>query len=228
MIKSLVPYRFELFFITQFVVLFGSLFVPSDLFGNFVSPILLILNLAIGILFAVNKKVMFSILWILFLVTVIITVYQMVSGNEIQTMNFIKFACFFVFYIIVSFEIIKQVAKAETIERNVILGLISGYLCIGLLGFFMFLTIEIIEPQSFSGLVSEMDKGSNFKEHLLYFSYVTLLTIGYGEIIPVSDLAQKASVLVALVGQFYLVILTAIVVGKYINQQTIESSNKNE
>jgi voltage-gated potassium channel len=39
-----------------------------------------------------------------------------------------------------------------------------------------------------------------------------------GEILPVSNLAQKGAILVALVGQFYLVILTAIVVGKYINQ----------
>ncbi|WP_101449582.1 ion channel [Aquimarina sp. MAR_2010_214] len=52
----------------------------------------------------------------------------------------------------------------------------------------------------------------------MYYSYITLMTIGYGEIIPVTSLSQKAAILVGMMGQFYLVILTAIVVGKYINQ----------
>jgi hypothetical protein len=42
------------------------------------------------------------------------------------------------------------------------------------------------------------------------------MTIGYGDIVPVKPLAQKAAVLIGLLGQFYLVILTAVVVGKYI------------
>ena len=51
---------------------------------------------------------------------------------------------------------------------------------------------------------------------LLYFSYVTLLSIGYGPIIPVTAIGQKAVILVGLSGQFYIVILTAMVVEKYI------------
>mgnify|MGYP000869267220 FL=1 len=82
----------------------------------------------------------------------------------------------------------------------------------------MFYTIELVNPNSFSGLVFNPNIEREITEQLLYFSYVTLLTIGYGEILPISSLAQKAAILVALLGQFYLVILTAIVVGKYINQ----------
>ena len=55
-----------------------------------------------------------------------------------------------------------------------------------------------------------------FSEALLYYAYITLLTIGYGEIIPAIPIAQKAAMLVGLMGQFYLVILTAGVVEKYI------------
>jgi hypothetical protein len=42
------------------------------------------------------------------------------------------------------------------------------------------------------------------------------LTIGYGEIVPATPVAQKAAILTGLMGQFYLVIVTAIVVGKYL------------
>ncbi|WP_296314158.1 ion channel [Winogradskyella sp. UBA3174] len=48
---------------------------------------------------------------------------------------------------------------------------------------------------------------------------MTLMTIGYGDILPVTPIAQKASIFIGLIGQFYLVILTAIVVSKYINQK---------
>ena len=48
------------------------------------------------------------------------------------------------------------------------------------------------------------------------------MTIGYGDIIPDTSLAQKASILIGMVGQFYLMIITAIVVGKYINQKHIK------
>jgi hypothetical protein len=43
------------------------------------------------------------------------------------------------------------------------------------------------------------------------------LTIGYGEIVPITTAAQKAAIFLGLLGQFYLVILTAVTVGKYIN-----------
>ena len=56
----------------------------------------------------------------------------------------------------------------------------------------------------------------------MYFAYITLMTIGYGDILPITDLAQKASMFIGLIGQFYLVILTAIVVGKYINQSSTD------
>ena len=42
------------------------------------------------------------------------------------------------------------------------------------------------------------------------------MTIGYGDISPASDMAQKASMLFGLIGQFYLVIVTAVVIEKYI------------
>ena len=57
-------------------------------------------------------------------------------------------------------------------------------------------------------------------EELMYFSYITLTTIGYGDILPITPMARKAAILIGLIGQMYLVVITAIVVGKYINQSS--------
>ena len=121
------------------------------------------------------------------------------------------------FYSIVTFEIIRQVWNAQIVSKNVILGLVSGYISLGLLAFFLCLTIEIIYPGSFYG-ITNFEGVTNKSEPLMYYAYITLMTIGYGDILPQTVIAQKASIFIGLIGQFYLVVLTAIVVGKYINQ----------
>nr|WP_256259827.1 potassium channel family protein [Winogradskyella luteola] len=83
------------------------------------------------------------------------------------------------------------------------------------------MTIVIIYPNSFHRLI---DESGNMAEALMYYSYITLMTIGYGDIYPISPVAQKASIFIGLIGQFYLVIITAIVVGKYISQSSENKS----
>ena len=74
--------------------------------------------------------------------------------------------------------------------------------------------IELIEPNSFNGLLPYGTIEEKI-DALMYYSYITLMTIGYGDITPVSNVAQKASVFFAMMGQFYLVIITAVVIEKY-------------
>ena len=121
---------------------------------------------------------------------------------------------------------IKQVWQAKIVNKNVIFGLISGYISLGLIGFFVCLAIELASPGSFEGLKTIATNADALTEQLMYFSYITLLTIGYGDILPVTSLAQKAAILIGLMGQIYLVVLTAIVVGKYINQ-SLQTNEKN-
>ncbi|NQY04990.1 MAG: two pore domain potassium channel family protein [Flavobacteriaceae bacterium] len=124
---------------------------------------------------------------------------------------------YFLFYVLITNEIIKQVWLSTTIDRNVIIGLISGYVSLGLIGFFICLSVELTHPGSFN--FPNLGSGSEFMvEDIMYFSYMTLITIGYGDIYPITVLAKKAAILIGLSGQFYLVIITAIVVGKYLNQ----------
>ena len=153
---------------------------------------------------------------ILLLVAICILAIGSLNSMDEKTINLTKFVVYFMFYSTVTVEIIKQIWKARSVGKNVIYGLMSGYVSLGLMAFFIFLTVELIEPNSFQGALIESAGSENLPAQLMYYGYITLMTIGYGDISPVSLLAQKASILIGLTGQFYLVIITAVVVQKYL------------
>ena len=103
-----------------------------------------------------------------------------------------------------------------------IFGVVCGYISLGLIGFFICLTVEMAHPGSFQGLLNSGGNNDLISESIMYYSYITMLTIGYGDVLPVTQISQKASVLIGLMGQFYMVIITSIVVGKYIQHQNVK------
>ena len=220
MLKKLYPYRFEIFFFSQIAILFGSLVVPANIFENIMSPILSQVNIFAGIILISKQKKLVALFVVLFVMAAIISGSNLVEHDNKKLFSFIEMGVHFLFYVIVTLEIIKQVWNAKFINKNVIFGLISGYISIGLIGFFVCLSIEMTHPASFSGLAAAGSSTEVVTEGLMYFSYITLTTIGYGDILPVSPLAHKAAILIGLAGQMYLVVITAIVVGKYINQSS--------
>lgn len=216
MIEKFYKHRFETFLITQLAVLFGSLFFPDDFFEYTLLPMLFLTNIMAGVLVISKNKKLTWFLSTLFLVALIIFGNDMINRVENEYM-LIRLTIYFVFHIIVTLNIILQVWKAKKVTKNVIVGLMSGYISLGLLGFFLFMTIEIANPNAFTGVLFESSDNIKLRsDGLLYYAFITLLTIGYGEIVPAIPIAQKAAILVGLMGQFYMVIITAVVVEKYI------------
>lgn len=220
MINKLYAYRFELFLSTQLSILFMSLFIPVFWFENWVLPLLLLANIAAGAILVYKKKNIFRIIIIFLILSTLLVVSDFWSSTKNTNLNFVKLISYFLFYAIVTIEIVIQIWKTKVVSKNVILGLMAGYISLGLFAFFLCLSIEVMHPNSFSGLVYSTSANADIIDQLMYFSYITLMSIGYGDIIPITAVAQKATLFIGLIGQFYLVVLTAIVVGKYINQDS--------
>ena len=221
--QALYPHRFTIFLVSLIAILFGSLFFPPGLHELVFGPLFFIINIMAGTLLISKKKVQRRIFITMLLITILTYILAAVFKPEAVNFTYVRFIMLFLFYSMVTLEVIGQVWSSTRVNKNVILGLISGYICLGLLGFFICTSIELIQPGSFSGLVPrEVNPGEN-TEGLIYYSYITLLTIGYGDIVPLTRLSRSATLLVGLLGQFYLVIITAIVVGKFISQTNKES-----
>ncbi|WP_460217771.1 ion channel [Psychroserpens sp. MEBiC05023] len=221
MYKELYKHRFEIFFATQLFILFGSLLFPSDFFENKLIPVLFLINTLSGILLVSKKKKLMWFIIILFVISLVVFGGSMLSRKADFQENFlIRLSVYFVFYLLVTYRIILQIWKAKRVNNLVVIGLMSGYISLGFLAFFMFTTIELVDPNSFKGIVIDASQSAIGLDAIMYYSYITLMTIGYGEIVPITPIAQKAAILTGLMGQFYLVIVTAIIVGKYIQHNT--------
>lgn len=82
-----------------------------------------------------------------------------------------------------------------------VIGAVLLYLTIGLTFVPLYTFVGLLEPGAYSGLVVSDD--STLASHLIYFSFVTLTTIGYGDIIPVHPLARSLTNVEGIIGQLY-------------------------
>jgi len=119
-----------------------------------------------------------------------------------------------IFLLLVGYEIFNHLLNAKVISTQTIIGAFNGYILLGILGFFVFLMVEEFYPGSFR----DMSSGPGKYEDFVYFSFVTITTIGYGDIVPLSNAAKKLSILLGLTGHFYLVVVMAVLIGKYLKK----------
>jgi len=119
-----------------------------------------------------------------------------------------------VFYIFMVFIILNYLFNEKEITSDVIIGAICVYLLIGLMWASFFTILESVQPGSFK-IPEGLGVGLS---HFSYYSFVTITTLGYGDITPITAPARSLSLLAAIMGQLYLAILLARLVGIHISQ----------
>jgi voltage-gated potassium channel len=126
-----------------------------------------------------------------------------------------------IFFIVIIFLLIRQIATSKKVSLGVILDAVSGYLLLGLIFSIAILFITQSDPAAFSyplNIQPESSEGVTLSVPL-YFSFVTLATLGYGDMVPIEPYARALSTFIAVSGQFYIAIIVALLVGKFSVQQ---------
>ena len=120
------------------------------------------------------------------------------------------------FFVLVAYELLVDIlAKQGRVDMALIFGALSVYLLIGMAFTSICEAIYVIDPGAFNGTnASPTSAHGDFR----YFSFVTLTTLGYGDITPKSEIAGTFATLEATVGQVYLTVLVARLVGMQISQ----------
>lgn len=116
-------------------------------------------------------------------------------------------------YLMVIRLFLFQIFRAPEVTLDTIGMALCTYVLLGALWMLFYTPILTLDPEAFA-FNTAVVPGAEGKT-LTYFSYVTLTTLGYGDIVPVSDLARSLAILEALTGTLFLAVLISRLVGKY-------------
>lgn len=203
--------RFTLFLISFFVLLFGSIAFPPAIRWE-VEAILLLQNmLGSALLFLKQpkrEKMTIGVIIILGILTKLNEAVVLVSAPFL-------FATIYLFYFgMISIRLFQDLRRQKVVGIETISGAFTGFILMGVFFSILFLSLQLVEPSAFSSSLGKVE----FPD-FLYFSFITLLTIGYGDITPTLEVSKKLVVMVGLLGHFYTVFVTAIVIGKYLSNR---------
>lgn len=117
--------------------------------------------------------------------------------------------------------VLKRLWSYKLISVQMVMGLLVVYILIGVLFGLGYTTVEVSNPTAFA-------QGHQGVSGSMYFSFVTLATLGYGDVSPQSDLMRALAVAEAIVGQLYLVSVVSVAVSRLGLTRRSASAEENE
>ena len=120
------------------------------------------------------------------------------------------------FCLMAAILILRFVMQAKRVNNDVVFAALSFYLLFGLIfGFIYFMVEEAFPGSLLHNVTSASLEGGIRLSQAVYFSFVTLATLGYGDIIPANDIIRSLAIVQTMIGQVYLVVLVARLVTLY-------------
>jgi hypothetical protein len=169
----------------------------------------------IFIIFAIRYKRSHLIIGTILVLPLILSTwsYYFYDYHQISVLTSIFGALFFGYAVII---ILRIIARSTDITRETIFSAVVAYLLIALMWAFLYMILELVAPGSFAISDQDIRKETMRFE---YFSFVTITTLGYGDVTPLTNRASALALLEALIGQIYLVVLVAWLVGMFVSHK---------
>jgi hypothetical protein len=190
--------------------------------GNYLLEVIFIAVLIAGLRAIEIKKNLLRFECMLLIVSLVLNATGIFFGND--ELFFLGIACRALFLLLVALTILVDLFHGRKVDGDTLAGAVCVYLLIALIFSYCFLLIEVFVPGSFSFTQghSRMQLWVS-KEFFpfFYFSLVTMTTVGYGDMSPVTTVARTFASMEAIVGQLYLTILVARLVGMHLVDQKV-------
>lgn len=198
-----------LLFSIAFIFIFLTSLIP-DGWTVFVNNILFSILFFIGIYALNHVKKEFLIFAVIAFLAQWIAVFF-----KFEVLEIISYLVNIIFFQLIIIRLIIQIAKSREVTTQVIFESINGYLLMGIMFSSWLAVLMFFYPEAFNG----MGKGNIYIQDIFYFTFVTMTTLGYGEITPQIPVAKSLSILISTSGQLYIAILIALLVGKFSSSQ---------
>jgi hypothetical protein len=147
---------------------------------------------------------------VLLLISAIAAATNLFVGKETTGEGAVAFMSA-VLYLIAPFSITRSLLFRREVDLQTVLGAIDIYLLVGMLFAFIYRFLGVVQPGAFFGAAT----GDGKLPQDLFFSFTTLTTTGYGNLVPAGNPGQSFAVAEMLIGQLFLVIAVAKVINAY-------------
>lgn len=211
---KLSTYRYEFLLAALLLLIFDKIFFPSaETYIHYVWPVnMLVIAIACFGIF-IEQGTLIKAARNLFSLIGILMPFAFMKFS--QTAWFMQFLTTFyiIYYGFIFVEVMRQITAAKEVRLNVVFGSFCGYLLLSMVGLFAYLIIELNFPKSFSNI--EYGNIPAIYNQMSYFSFVTLTSIGFGDIYPLNDTSRLTVAFFGMLGQFYMVAVIGIIISKF-------------
>ena len=156
-----------------------------------------------------SSKRMRLLSYIIPVIGLIITTGGLFLGSELQNLRLFALVQFFLTFFLVS-GLVRMLFRKHKINFQTVMGAASLYVLVGLLFARLYYVMDVFRGPFFAA-GNRPIVASDF----VYYSFTTMTTIGYGDLTAHSEFGRLISVVAAIIGQLYLVVVIALIVGNF-------------
>ena len=216
--------NFSYLLFSLFFLLFSSAvvdqFFSRSLLGQSLVIAFSVISMAIGVWSLRSSRYAFNTAVGLVSTTIFISVIVIILDKaELAFIHLILMLCFFTMTLKLAAQ---QALFSGHVTRNSIIGSICIFLLLGLIWVMLYLLVIAFIPNAFVGL--EVLTWQDNLPDIIYFSFVTLTTLGFGDLLPISPIARFLVYMEAIVGVFYMAIIVSSLVSISISNKPKESN----
>lgn len=212
-------YSYQGLFILMILSLLTNAFLHGMVFFHYLASIIFTMVLLAMVYASSKKKKHFIIIGILALLTIATTWHDINARNTWSRLMDQGLNVIFFGYLIILIG--KSVFKTETVTVDIIFGTLCLYLMLAFFWGFSFMVLDILDPNSF-----DLGGHSHNATTYLYYSFITLSTLGYGDIVPLTPQAQTLAAFETVMGQFFIAVVVARYVGILVAQKLGRSDGR--
>jgi hypothetical protein len=208
-------FRRRFSYLLIFILMLIAIQPLDEAIGRFrIAMDLIVSAILLSAIYAISRKKNHIVIGVLLAAPLLVSLWSAYFFKH-AWLPVIGLLCGIAFFAFIIGTILKFIFSQDEISGDLIAGAAVVYLLLAIMWAFAYRVVEMIHPGSFY-----MAQGHSL-EHAFsfqYYSFVTLTTLGYGDIFPVSTAAKACAILEAVIGQLYLVITIARLVGVHISQ----------
>jgi voltage-gated potassium channel len=194
------------------------LILPAFSGSGFLSELLFVITMSflfIQSMVAANVRKSKKKLIRIIVVALILVTWLKPIGIDSVYIDVLKLGSIATFFIFVVIYLIKFMSSSTSINLNVLITSVNVYLLAGIIGGCLAFIFYLIYPNAYN-FPGYIDQPAF--DHFIYYSFITMSTVGYGDITPRIPETQTLAFMISITGQLYMAIIIAFLIGKFLMQ----------